>query len=181
MKKIIFTFSAIALFLAANAQDKKTELWPNGNKKSEGVIIGNALDVTADKAVQQRQAANATRDGKWSYWFENGTLRSEEFYDKGTMIGNWKVWYDNGILESDLNFTTGKVAHFHKNGKKHSEGSINKGGIPTGNWIGYHDNGNKNFEGTYALTGQKDGVWTWYDEKGKLTTTQFYKEGELTK
>ena len=70
MKKIVFTLSAIALFLTANAQDKKVENWPNGNKKSEGVIIGNPVDASASKEVQQRQAVNAIRDGKWSNYFE---------------------------------------------------------------------------------------------------------------
>lgn len=181
MKKLVFTFSAIALFLTANAQDKKTETWPNSNKKSEGIIIGTPVDATASKAVQQRQGVNATKDGKWEYWFENGTVRSEEYYNKGTMIGNWKAWYDNGQLESDINFTTGKTTHYYKNGKTHSEGNVTKGGIPTGKWIAYHDNGQKNYEGAYGANGQKDGVWTWYDEKGKQTTVQTYKEGEQIK
>lgn len=180
MKKIIFTLSAIALFLTANAQDKKVENWPNGNKKSEGVIIGTPVDASASKEVQQRQAVNAVKDGKWSNWFEDGTLRSEEFYNKGSMIGNWKVWYNNGQLESDINFTTGTAVHFHKNGKKQSEGGIADGMVNTGKWIGYFENGSKNYEGTYTKEGKKDGVWTWYDEKGNATT-QTYANGELVK
>lgn len=180
MKKILFTLSAIALFLTTNAQDKKVENWPNGNKKSEGVVIGNPVDVRASKEVQARQAANLIKDGKWTNWFENGTVRSEEFYNKGSMIGTWKVWYDNGQLESDINFTTGKSAHFHKNGKKQSEGGIADGMVNTGKWTGYFENGNKNYEGTYTKDGKKDGVWTWYDEKGNVTT-QTFSNGELVK
>jgi hypothetical protein len=57
MKKIIFTLSAIALFLNANAQDKKVKTWPNGNKKSEGIIIGDAtVDASSTKETQARQA-----------------------------------------------------------------------------------------------------------------------------
>ena len=181
MKKIIFTFSAIALFLTANAQDKRTETWPNGNKKSEGIVIGKAIDPNASKEVQSRQSVNIIKDGKWTNWFENGTVRSEEFYSNGITVGTWKVWYDNGQLESEINFTTGKSAHFYKNGNKHSEGGIAVGMVNTGKWIGYHENGNKNFEGTYTNEGQKDGVWTWYDETGKATTTQTYQNGELVK
>jgi antitoxin component YwqK of YwqJK toxin-antitoxin module len=181
MKKIIFTFAAIALFLTANAQDKRVETWPNGNKKSEGIVIGKSVDPTASKEVQARQSVNIIKDGKWTNWFENGNVRSEENYDKGITVGIWKVWYDNGQLESEINFTTGKAAHFYKNGNKHSEGGIAAGMLSTGKWTGYHENGNKNYEGSYTADGQKTGVWTWYDETGKVTGTQTYKDGELIK
>ncbi|MCX6295781.1 MAG: hypothetical protein NTX97_06900 [Bacteroidetes bacterium] len=182
IKKILFTVSALALFFISNAQEKKVETWPNGNKKSEGIIIGNGtVDPNASKEVQQRQAVNIVKDGKWSTWFENGTIRTEEYYKNGSMIGAWKVWYDNGQLESDINFTTGQATYFHKNGKKQSEGGIVNGMINTGKWIGYFENGVKNYEGTYTKEGQKDGVWTWYDEKGAVTVVQTYLNGELVK
>lgn len=181
MKKIVFTFAAMALFLTANAQDKRVETWPNGNKKSEGIVIGNSVDASASKEVQARQSVNVIKDGKWTNWFENGTVRSEESYNKGITTGIWKVWYENGQLESEINFTAGTAVHFYKNGNKHSEGGIAAGMVNTGKWTAYHENGNKNFEGTYTSDGQKDGVWTWYDETGKLTTTQTFKNGELMK
>ncbi len=180
-KKIILTFSAIALFLVATAQEKRTESWPNGNKKSEGITIGKPLEAGASKEVQSRQAANIIRDGKWSNWYEDGKLRSEEYYNKGSMTGTWKVWHENGLLESEVNFTAGTAAHFYKSGKKHSEGGIADGMVSTGKWTGYHENGNKNYEGSYTTAGQKDGVWTWYDETGKVIGTQTYKNGELVK
>ena len=93
MKKILFTLSAIALFLAASAQDKKTEMWPNGNKKSEGILIGSTADPVSSKEAQARQSAGIAKDGKWTNWFENGTVRTEEYYNKGGMIGLWKAWH----------------------------------------------------------------------------------------
>ena len=181
MKKILLTLSALALLISANAQEKKSENWPNGNKKSEGSILGNSVDASSTKETQARQAVNVIKDGKWTNWFENGTIRSEENYNKGSMIGNWKVWYENGQLESDINFISGKSTHFHKNGKKHSEGGIADGMINTGKWKGFYENGNINYEGTYSENGQKEGTWIWYDEKGKVTTTQLYKNGDLVK
>jgi len=181
MKKILFTLSAMTFLLAANAQEKKTENWSNGNKKSEGSIIGNPIDASAPKETQARQAVTIIKDGKWINWFENGNVRSEEYYNKGRMTGNWKVWYDNGKQESDINFITGKSAHFHKNGKKQSEGGIAEGMVNIGKWKGYYENGNLNYEGSYSSNGQKEGVWSWYDEAGKITTVQTYLNGELVK
>jgi antitoxin component YwqK of YwqJK toxin-antitoxin module len=182
MKKILITLSALALFITVNAQEKKTEYWANGNKKSEGVVLGTAaVNANASKAELARQSASITKDGKWSTWNENGTVRSEEYYSNGSMTGSWKVWYDDGKLESDINFTAGTVSHFYKNGNKHSQGGIKDGMVSTGKWTGYYENGNKNYEGSYNNDGQKDGTWTWYDEKGKVTTTQVYSNGTLVK
>lgn len=180
MKKFLYTLTALTLFFTANAQEKKVDTWPNGNKKSEGVVIGNAkVDPSASKEIQARESMNIIKDGKWNTWFENGKMRSEEYYNKGTMTGAWKVWYDNGQLESDINFTTAKASYYYKNGTKQSEGGIASGMINTGKWIAYYENGKKNYEGNYTMTGDKDGVWTWYDETGKVTTVQTFSKGNL--
>ncbi|HEY0029571.1 MAG TPA: hypothetical protein VGC65_02340 [Bacteroidia bacterium] len=182
MKKTLFTLSAAVLLLTANAQNKTVEHWPNGTKKSEGIVIGdNKVDATASKEQQSRQSVTIIKDGKWSTWHENGTLRSEENYNQGIMTGAWKAWYENGQVESEINFTTGKASFYHKNGKKQSEGTMANGMVTTGKWTGYYENGNKNYEGTYASNGQKDGTWNWFDETGKATTIQIYKNGDLVK
>ena len=109
MKKVFLSLSALALCLAVNAQTVHTENWPNGNKKIEGVLLGDAkIDASDSKETRATKMNNVAKDGKWNTWFENGTVRSEEFYKSGAMVGAWKVWYDNGQLESDVNFTTEK-------------------------------------------------------------------------
>ncbi|MDQ3048040.1 MAG: hypothetical protein M3R27_10860 [Bacteroidota bacterium] len=180
MKKTILTFAAFALLLTASAQNVQTENWPNGSKKSEGAIIGDAvIDPTDSKEMQARKLTAVTKDGKWNYWYENGQKRSEEQYDKGIMTGNWKNWYENGQLETEINFAAKKQVNFHKNGKKHSEGGILPGMIHTGSWTGYHENGTKNYEGSYSGNGEKEGTWMWWDDKGNLTTEQVYTSGTL--
>jgi antitoxin component YwqK of YwqJK toxin-antitoxin module len=181
MKKIIFTLSALAFSLAINAQGVTTEHWPNGNKKSEGVAIGNAVVSASDsKENQARQLSSVIKDGKWSYWYENGTLRAEEYYTNGTMTGIWKVLYEDGKLESQIDFGTSKATIFFKDGNKNSEGGMINGMIHTGAWVGYYENGNKNYQGSYDNAGNKIGTWTWYDEKGNATTEQTFNNGELT-
>jgi antitoxin component YwqK of YwqJK toxin-antitoxin module len=141
MKKILFTLSAVIILSAANAQTKKVETWPNGNKRSEGIVLGDAkVDANATKEEKARAAVNIAKDGKWSTWFESGKVRSEEYYSNGAMTGAWKVWYESGQLESDIDFTTGKAAYFYKSGKKNSEGGIASGMISTGKWVAYFEN-----------------------------------------
>ncbi|MGZ4156051.1 MAG: hypothetical protein ACXVED_02660 [Bacteroidia bacterium] len=53
MKKILLTLSAITLFFSVNAQTKQVEKWPNGNKRSEGIVLGTAT-VSADATKEER-------------------------------------------------------------------------------------------------------------------------------
>lgn len=181
MKKIIFTAAAVIAFFSISAQTTYTESWPNGTKKVEGLTIGDAKAAsTGTKAEQSRKMDGVVKDGKWTTWFENGTVHSEEYYNKGAMTGVWKAVYENGQTESEINFETGKAVYYTKNGVKSSEGGIANGMLHTGKWTGYYENGNKNYEGSYNVNGQKDGVWTWFDEKGNATTQQTYSNGVLS-
>jgi antitoxin component YwqK of YwqJK toxin-antitoxin module len=182
MKRIVLTVSALFAFMVINAQNVTTTNWPNGNKRSEGVVIGDTkLAAGASKEEQEKIAASIIKDGKWTTWFENGNIRSEEFYKNGVMVGEWRFLYENGLTESLINFETGKAINYTKKGSVSSEGSIAPGMINIGEWTGYHENGTKNFTGSYNKDGQKDGVWIWWDEKGNVTEEQTFKNGVLVK
>jgi antitoxin component YwqK of YwqJK toxin-antitoxin module len=180
MKKIFLTVPAFLFCLALNAQTAYNETWPNGQKKAEGTIIGEAPKANESKDQQAQRLSTTIRDGKWTTWYENGTVHSQEQYNKGKMTGVWSMFYDNGQKESEIDFNSGKAVYFHKNGSKHSEGGIAEGMIQTGKWTGYFENGNKNYEGSYNTAGQKTGVWTWYNEKGLAVTEQTFSNGSLT-
>lgn len=167
-------------FISVNAQKMVTETYPNGNKRAEGIIIGDVTTNDNDsKETLARRAATQNKDGKWTYYFENGNVQSEEMYDKGKMIGTWKTWTIDGKLSSEINFTTGKAVYYFANGKKQSEGSIKSGMISIGKWIGYFENGKKNYEGNYNDQGQKTGTWYWWDENGNPTYEQKFENGTL--
>jgi len=180
MKKIILSSLAVVAFLGVNAQKMVTETYPNGNKKAEGMLFGEVSSNTNEsKEAMARRAAGQNKDGKWTYYYDNGTIQSEEMYDKGTMVGTWKTWNINGKLASEINFTTGKAVYFHANGAKQSEGTMKPGMITTGKWVGYFENGKKNYEGSYNEQGQKNGTWLWWDENGNATYEQKYENGNL--
>jgi len=182
MKRIILTISALAAFFVASAQNTVTETWPNGSKKSQGIVIGETKINPKDSKEEQAKKMNSvTKDGKWTTWFENGTVRSEEYYDKGAMTGVWKSMYENGKTESEINFNTGKAVFYNQKGGKSSEGTMAPGMIQKGNWVGYHENGNKNYEGSFNAEGKKDGVWKFYNTQGLPTTEQTFKNGEVIK
>lgn len=182
MRKTILTISAAATFFVMNAQNTVTETWPNGSKKSQGIVIGEAKINPADsKEEQAKKMQNVIKDGKWTTWYENGAFHSEEYYDKGTMTGTWKSSYENGKTESEINFTTGKAIYYNDKGGISSEGMMASGMIQKGKWIGYHENGNKNYEGSFNAEGKKDGVWKFFNTQGIAATEQIFKNGELVK
>lgn len=179
MKKIFITLLASAFSLAVFAQQSTIEYWPNGNKKSEGVLQ-NAQPVSANdsKAVKAQKLANAAKDGKWSYWYENGQLSAEETYSNGTPMGIWKTYYTSGKPSSEINFTTGTAHYWFENGQEQSNGIIGPDMQPDGKWTGWYDNGKVNFEGEYDH-GKKTGTWVFYDNKGVKTTEQKFENGNV--
>lgn len=180
MKKIILSSLAVLAFLGVNAQKMVTETYPNGNKKAEGMMFGDVSTTTNEsKEAMARRASGQNKDGKWTYYFENGNVQSEEMYDKGTMTGTWKSWNIDGKLVSEISFTTGNATFYHANGTKQSEGKMKPGMITVGKWVGYFENGKKNYEGSYNEQGQKTGTWLWWDENGNATYEQKFDNGTL--
>lgn len=179
MKKFIFFSSMfLLLHLTGHTQNNvSTQYFENGNKKSEGVLIG-AATISPNDTKQERaeKLSNAVKDGKWFYWYDTGKLRSEEYFDRGSGTGIWRTWYPDGQLSCEINFEKSFAAYWFANGSKQSEGTLLKGKTREGKWNSWHDNGAKNCEGDYK-NGQKDGVWLWWNEKGEKTFEEIYKEG----
>lgn len=179
MKKMFAILLASAFSAAAFAQQAVVEYWPNGTKKSEGVMLNaQAVNASDSKAVKAQKMQNALKDGKWSYWFENGQLSAEENYSSGEPTGVWKTWYNNGQIGSQIDFTTSNAVFYHTNGHKESEGKMLPGMKKDGKWTGWYDNGKLNYEGSFS-GGKKIGTWIFYSESGVKTAEQEFRDGEL--
>ncbi|HOT88789.1 MAG TPA: hypothetical protein PL028_04550, partial [Bacteroidales bacterium] len=84
MKKYIFVFLCTLCYTSTFSQ-VKTEYWNSKNqvsgkenKKSEGTF------------------KDSLKDGKWTYWYENGNKLSEGEYILNNKTGHWTYWYSNG-------------------------------------------------------------------------------------
>ncbi len=183
MKKLIIALSVLVMSGAAMAQTKTT-FYPNGQKQAEGTLLNaDATVLSKDfeslpKETQLQKMQNCVKDGKWTMWYENGTVYSEQFYKNGLMTGVWKNYHTDGTVADIIDFENGKASYFHKNGKVQSEGKITGQMGQEGKWTLYYENGQVNAEGNY-INGKKDGVWTWYDVKGKKTDEQTYQNGTI--
>jgi antitoxin component YwqK of YwqJK toxin-antitoxin module len=183
MKKIIIALSILVFSGAAMAQTKTT-YYSNGQKKSEGTLLNADATVlskefeTLPKETQLEKSKNCVKDGKWTQWYENGTIAGEQYYANGLFAGVWKDFNPNGSVASVIDFEAGNATYYHKNGKVQSEGKINKQMGQEGKWTLYYENGQINAEGSY-INGKKDGTWNWFDVKGKKTDEQVYSNGTV--
>jgi|TARA_R100001530_G_C4280465_1_gene145452 antitoxin component YwqK of YwqJK toxin-antitoxin module len=49
------------------------------------------------------------RHGKWTAWFENGQIKWEKDYKNGKADGKWIWWRKNGQTEIEKNYKNGKL------------------------------------------------------------------------
>jgi antitoxin component YwqK of YwqJK toxin-antitoxin module len=179
MKRIL----TIALFVGAStlafAQYNHVQVGPNGNKIEEGQYNANPGVQPGDsKETIATKMAAVHKTGTWKYWFDNGQIAAEEYYDNnGNPVGIWKNWHNNGQLATEMNQTTGAAVFYHPNGQKAEEGTINANHQRTGAWSGWHENGKLNYTGTYTSTGEKDGTWKFYNLEGVVVTTEVFNNG----
>ena len=98
---------------------------------------------------------------------EEGTFETVNIYDAPIKNGKWTYWHENGQKSGEVTYKdgrpNGKVTSWHENGQKSAEGTW-KDGEKDGKWTWYNDDGQKESEETY-----KDGKrieWTSWDKYG---------------
>lgn len=116
-------------------------LWtlPNGTKDVEGTFL------------------NDERDGKWTFYHENGKKRLEQQYRYGKLVGASTEFFDDGTVESVYTYVDGRV---HGPAKE------------------FHYNGKPAMTIEYAY-GVRHGVYTTYAYDGTPQMVRFYVKGDL--
>jgi antitoxin component YwqK of YwqJK toxin-antitoxin module len=148
--------------------ERVVERYENGQKKSEGHILGDGVDNSVVIVERETSEPNTLsygytvtaprKVGAWIYWHENGQKMMEGTYENGMMEGRWTVW--------------------HKNGQKDREGTY-KNGEGNGLWTYWYENGQKRGEGKFK-SNMRDGYWTTWDENGQKLSEGTYKNGSAS-
>lgn len=110
---------------------------PLGKLKVEGDMIGKS------------------RVGAWKYYFTNGKLFSEEYYNNGKLEGLLKNYYSNGNVTEETQY---------KNGVKNGQSKVY---TETGVLI----------EDVLYVDGKLNGEAKYFDLKGKIKQKGLYKNG----
>ena len=90
-------------------------------------------------------------------YYDNGQIKSVEYYKDGKKEGLWIRYFYNGNLSIKGNFKDNKQE---------------------GYWMSYYDNGQLYLDRIYK-DGKLEGIWKSYYENGQLNYEWNYKEGEL--
>ena len=162
--------------------------YPDGKKEQEGRFKEDVLS------------------GQWVWYYPNGQVKREEFYNRQGNLEGLVTEYDslgnelakgeyfNGVQEGEwfyhvgdykevgafsLGQPNGVWTHYYLNGRVAFQGEYIEG-EPKGKHVYYHKNGLRKLVGKYA-GGQKHGVWREYDDHGEIVETIQYRHGEIYK
>jgi len=153
---------------------KKT-YYKNGKLKSEGaylknkpvgvhrkfseigkVISSKKYTSTGWVAAEGIVDKKGKRQGSWTYFYKNGTVKSTGSYKSSRRVGNWNFYHSNGSLEQ--------------------KGAYNSKGKIDGEWIWFYENGNilrkENFK-----NGKEEGLFVEYDIDSLVISKGLYNNG----
>jgi len=165
---------------------------PNDNKPYTGNVFNFYENGIEELNGRYR---NGIKNGKWTWWNEDGGTDSTGSYKNGLMNGKWTYYHENGQIHGQGRFMDGdggnpsessgipsngrhgRWTFWHENGQKSEEKTYKKGkqnGLATY----WYSNGQKEYEGTYK-DGKLDGLMTEWYENGQKQTEETYKHDEL--
>lgn len=136
-----------------------------------GVSVGADTDTDLSKYFINkniyRPFKKDVKEGPKETYYDNGKLKSKEFYIKNRKAGIWQFFYESGKLKTEIFFAPGSRSDegmtktYDEDGVIISEGKIENDNM-VGNWIYYDENGKKVYTFDYT-----DGIIISYDENGK--------------
>ncbi|MFN6947083.1 MAG: toxin-antitoxin system YwqK family antitoxin [Cytophagaceae bacterium] len=120
-----------------------------------------------------------TSNGKFTYYYEDGTLRHVGEYRKSLPAGTHKWYYENGKLESIESYF-GKPGELHGLFQEYYEdGTLAfetryRNGKMHGKTTFYRENGSMQSSGEFE-EGSREGVWTYYTERNQISNFHYFQ------
>ncbi|HVI48044.1 MAG TPA: hypothetical protein VM802_24465 [Chitinophaga sp.] len=117
-------------------------------------IISSTGDTIRDNSYEIYISKSDTSRKMLRYYWENGQLQAESYFQNGKKVGKWSTYFDNGALASEGNFV---------------------GDEKNGEFRVYHNNGKLSVIEHYT-NGIKSNDWHFYDTLGKEIKVEHYKK-----
>jgi antitoxin component YwqK of YwqJK toxin-antitoxin module len=111
-----------------------------------------------EKEEPKGQLINGKKNGRWTTFFKNGRLESDENYLNDTLHGRQLIYYPTGQLYIKRTYSKGKE-------------------IDSTFW--YHDNGQIHIEEFRDSLGRKQGLFKIYYSNGQPSQIAYSKDGKL--
>lgn len=148
MKQIHILIFFFALAIQLSAQNKVIKTYENGTTYIEGNTVEGIynendeyINGVSDSPIQLGEKV-LLKDGKWTFYYENGNIQAVTYFEKGKRTGTWKSYHTNKQVSSEENYDTGEAVYYLSNGKKFQEGKITKLGLKHGKWKFWDEKGN---------------------------------------
>jgi len=122
------------------------------------------------------------RVGNWKYFYPNGTIMSEENYERGKLDGEQLIYYPDGKVTESANYKNGfkeGVNSKYSNKGVLIEEITYKHGMPNGLAKYFELNGDLKEAGDYK-NGKREGVWEYYMDGEVATEDQLKKKKKST-
>jgi len=115
---------------------------------------------------------NGERDGKWQWFYINGTKKEVTNFSNGKREGTAELWHENGTPKSKYNFHNdlldGACWEYNISGILTSRTNYSEG-KQTGDGTYFYDDGKQHFTGNF-VNGKLEGTLTEYYVNGQLRT-----------
>lgn len=131
IRKLMPIVLCLLIFSACRFENKVIEeTYPDGSPKRVCIYIGKGesrelikeINFYPNKQMQMEgEYKNNQRDGKWTYWHENGKIWSEGTFKNGKSDGKRTTYFDNGKIrytgfyKEDIR--AGKWSFYDENGR----------------------------------------------------------------
>lgn len=147
-------------------------------KFSDEVVNGNVYQMFGDQKVVLGKMVKGKKEGKFTYWFSNGSKSEEVFLSNGKVNGKFVKYYEDGTLQLQGNAKDGNIYYkkrWNEKGELVSEKNLNKLTLSGVNKI--YKKGRLN-ELNYYKNNLRHGTDTTFDNSGNIYATVEWVKGK---
>ncbi|MBS2100811.1 toxin-antitoxin system YwqK family antitoxin [Carboxylicivirga linearis] len=175
---LILTFMTLSVF----GQDYKIYKGDTINRldnynRKQGLWL--KFDDTYDDVIEQGEYTNNHKQGIWISYYPDGKKKNEITYKNGKAIGKARFFYSDGTLSEegywDVDHWEGEYKFYHKSGQLAYDWNYDTLGRRTGTQKYYHENGELKYEGDWD-EGKTRGTLKMFSESGQLISERIYDE-----
>lgn len=87
--------------------EKRAEYYSHLNFNSEHFVLEDSLKIfySKDKKIHLKGFyKNGLKQGEFTWYYPNGTIKSIGYYDQDKRIGIWRNYYQNGQISKEINY-----------------------------------------------------------------------------
>ncbi len=141
--------------------------------KRNGYSISYSYENTTDGVVVARELyVNGIKEGRSYYYYTNGNLKEEVYYEEGNREGPGRAFDEDGTLVALLEYHNDYLIERIRINRTDNEGR------KQGQWMEFYEDGTVKREVFYK-DNQIDGVYKEFQPNGNLSLIMDYEEGRI--